>query len=94
MKEYLLKLQYKISTIFQETSSDPSSWSMMRILSFITVVFPLLIWGYVCIIKLEVIDIPWGVVGIIGLGITGKVVQKNIESKNEIELNKNNGKNV
>ncbi len=88
MKEYLLKLQSKVSTLFQEISQDPLAWSMMRVLSFIAVVFPLLIWGYICISKLEVVDIPWGVVGIITVGITGKILQKQIESKNEIELNK------
>ena len=87
MQEYLKKFIQKISTLFTEISLDSEAWSMMRFLSWFCVIFPLFVWGFLCFIKFEILDIPMGVVAVIGLGITGKVAQKQIESRNEINMN-------
>jgi len=74
MKQFLINLM----------SSD-NAISTTRFLSLAVVLNVLIIWSAVCIKKMEIADIPWGVIALIGLALTGKVVQKFTESDEQVK---------
>lgn len=65
MKEYLK----------QALSSDQSV-SLMRILVTFVVVDIMIVWNISCVKAMNLNDIPWGVVSVLGMVITGKAVQR------------------
>jgi hypothetical protein len=86
--EYIKKFLTKYNTLFMGETLDKESWSMMRFLSWFVVVEPMIIWGLLSLSKWQLLDIPLGVVGVIGLGFGGKLLQSKDELKNNTE-NKN-----
>jgi hypothetical protein len=85
---YFQKFLAKYNTLFMGEILDKESWSMMRFLSWFVVVEPMIVWGLLSIAKWQLLDIPLGVVGVIGLGFGGKLLQAKDELKNNTE-NKN-----
>lgn len=59
------------------------SLSMMRALSFLTVVVPLFVWALISIGSWVVLPMPESIVVLLIAGLTGKVAQKYVEGKEE-----------
>ena len=77
-----MKGNEKIKNFFKDMFSDSNSVSLTRILTFLVVTDIMTVWTIECIKNFKMQDIPWGPVSVIGLMITGKVVQKFAEPKN------------
>uniref|UniRef100_A0A7V3JAH1 Uncharacterized protein n=1 Tax=candidate division CPR3 bacterium TaxID=2268181 RepID=A0A7V3JAH1_UNCC3 len=65
-----------MKSFLREMLSESVRVSLMRVVSLIVVFNVMLVWTIVCIYKREVVDMPWGVVSIVAVVVTGKAVQK------------------
>lgn len=65
MKDYIKKM-----------FSDDPSVSLVRIMTFFVVLDVMFTWNINCIGTKTMLDIPWGVVSILAIMITGKVAQR------------------
>lgn len=66
-----------------------SSNSSMRFIAITVIINIMVVWSIVCIRKLDLVDIPWGVIAIATLVVTGKVLQKTFaETKNDVVVEK------
>lgn len=54
--------------------------SLMRVLTFLVVGDIMTVWTLTCLKDLEITDIPWGAVSVIGVMVTGKAMQRFAES--------------
>lgn len=66
--------------------SAGSSASSMRVIAIGVVLNIMIVWTLVCVKNLNIVDIPWGVLGMAGLVLTGKVVQKFAEEEQAEQL--------
>jgi hypothetical protein len=71
----------KIKGGIKQLFGEEGSVSMMRMVSFVTVVDILSVWSYTCIATKKVEDVPTNVLAIFVTVISGKVLQKFKESK-------------
>lgn len=71
----------KIKERIKQLFSEEGSVSMMRVVSFVTVVDILSVWSYTCIVTKKVEDVPTNVLAIFITVISGKVLQKFKEAK-------------
>ena len=71
----------KIKETIKKLFSEEGSVSMMRVVSFVTVVDILSVWSYTCIVTKKVEDVPTNVLAIFVTVISGKVLQKFKEAK-------------
>lgn len=78
MNKYFTSLLEKYSSLFKE--NFPDAWSMMRYISWFIVTDIMFVWTYLCLKDHKFLDIPMGVVAILGLAIGGKVLQKSKET--------------
>jgi hypothetical protein len=70
-----------------------SGTSSMRAIAIFVILNIMIVWTWVCIKDLEIADIPWGVLGMAGLVLTGKVVQRFAEGEDqESETDSDNSK--
>jgi hypothetical protein len=54
--------------------------SMMRLVMFVGIVGTLVVWATCCAYKREFIDMPFGMLGLHGMLLTGKMVQNKQEN--------------
>lgn len=59
-----------------EMLSKSDSVSMTRVMSVLILTNIMLVWTLTCFKKWEIVDIPWGVVTVVGIVVTGKAVQR------------------
>jgi len=64
--------------MFSDVNGNPST---NRFISAFTAIFPMLIWGYTVIKQGRWFSPPEEVLILVGLGLTSKIVQRNIEQK-------------
>lgn len=81
MKKFIKTLVQRIDSIFKNGSQD--SWSSQRIMSVALVFIPLIVWVIISLSTWVLIGIPESVVVLVIAGLTGKVVGKYVEKKNE-----------
>ena len=65
-----------------------SGTSSMRMIAIVVIANIMVVWSWVCIKDLEMADIPWGVVSLAALVITGKVAQRFGEGSDQQEETK------
>jgi hypothetical protein len=65
-----------MATFFKKMFSQEGSVSLMRVLTFLVVIDIMSVWTAACLKDWKVDDLPWGIVTIFGIMITGKAVQK------------------
>ena len=66
--------------MFQQHDGQGSG---MRVMSVLGVLLILVVWAYLSLLKFDIQDIPDGVVVVLVALITGKVVSKQLEKKDE-----------
>ena len=71
------KFSSKIFDLIKESRGDFSS---MRLICVIGVGLILMVWVTMCFKTGQVLDFPWGCVSVIGIFVTGKVLQKSMEA--------------
>ena len=69
-----------------------SGTSSMRAIAIFVVLNVMIVWSLVCIKKLDIVDIPFGVVSMVALVITGKVIQRMSEGNDQIPETKKDNK--
>ena len=69
-----------------------SGTSSMRAIAIFVVLNVMIVWSLVCIKKLDIVDIPFGVVSMVALVITGKVIQRMSEGNDQIPETKMDNK--
>jgi len=72
------------TSFFNRMVTAGSGTSSMRVIAIFVIVNIMIVWSLVCIKKLDIVDIPWGVLGMAGLVITGKVAQRFTEGSDQI----------
>jgi len=74
---------HPLKSLFSETGE----MSMTRVIAFFVTLVIMGTWMITCLSKMNFEDIPWGVVSVLAIVITGKTVQRFAEGPTE--LNKN-----
>jgi branched-subunit amino acid transport protein AzlD len=65
-----------------------SGTSSMRAIAIVVVFNVMVVWTCVCFKDLKIADIPWGVLSLVALVLTGKVVQRFAEGNDQREETK------
>jgi len=78
MNKYIAKLLTKMSSLMEDY---PGAWSSIRYVTVLVVTGVMLTWMILSFTKGQLLDIPTGVIVVLGIAVTGKVVQKGIEDK-------------
>jgi len=73
----------KIGKFFSDMLSSSDNVSLTRVLTFFVVCDIMIVWTIECIKNFKMVDIPWGPVSIIGLMVSGKVIQRFAEPTNK-----------
>jgi hypothetical protein len=84
IKWFWIRLLKRLDSIFKNGGTN---WSSQRILSFLCVFIPILVWAIISIGTWSILVIPESVVILIIAGLTGKVSSKFVELKYNGEVN-------
>ena len=76
-------------SFFENLVTAGSGTSSMRVIAITVVVNIMVVWSIVCLFKKDIVDIPFGVLSVLGLVVTGKVVQRFAEGTDQIQETKN-----
>ena len=76
-------------SFFEKLITAGSGTSSMRVIAITVVVNIMVVWSIVCLFKKDIVDIPFGVLSVLGLVVTGKVVQRFAEGTDQIQETKN-----
>ncbi len=80
-KNLFISFLNKLSSIFENSTTDNSAWSAMRFMTVSTVQIIIWTWAIISISKWELAVIPESVVTLFGLALLGKFAQAVPESK-------------
>lgn len=63
--------------------SSSGQVSCMRLLALVVIADIMTVWTVLCFIKVQMVTMPWDVVSILGIMITGKTISKFAEAQAE-----------
>ena len=74
-------LKQDVARFLSHLISSGTKESSMRFIAVFSTILISLVWAGVCLCRLQVVDMPWGVVTYFGIAVSGKVGQNYFEKE-------------